>query len=613
MSILSLKHLLLLGTLCAGSAVLTTGCVSDDYDLDNLDMTMGLGSDGLKLKLGTTQQIMLNDILDLDESVKLDGSNLYYLVEEGSTNFDVKVDPVDATFEKSRIETSQRVLDYETAKQQLDPSIIALIPSNGGLPIEGGLTLNGKAEGYSDVKISVKVPVEVKRIDLVDVKDMKISLSIHTATSPNVKFGIDKIKDFKITIPQILVVDPTSLSEGWVLEGNVLKHVGELKVKGDQELCHVTATQVDPLSFGTPQDGEIKFGKDAQGRSVVEAGIEGDVYFKATQDFTLTTSDYADIYLELQLGNGNRIDIEKVQGLFNPEIDPTVDPIDIASSLPDFLNDPAVRIGAANPTLKFDADLTQIPVGLNLSADLQAVKKGEGAFKKNVVLPQTQVSPNKRNVVYYSETGTPYDPEVASIPADAQKAKAENLSDLIERLPDEIRVDLGNGHLNVQQKPYSITLGKTYKASAEYRVFVPFQFDRGLTIVYNDSTDSMGDDLKDYTAEGIQIDAVAESTIPLDLVATVTAYDVNGKVIPGIQFDQVKVAASNGTAVKESPLTVKATLTDPALLQKMDRVKFSVKAANNVNDKVHELRSTQYLRIKDIRLRLAGKVTADFN
>ena len=66
MSILSLKHLLLLGMLCAGSAVLTTGCVSDDYDLDNLDMTMGLGSDGLKLKLGTTQQIMLNDILDLD-------------------------------------------------------------------------------------------------------------------------------------------------------------------------------------------------------------------------------------------------------------------------------------------------------------------------------------------------------------------------------------------------------------------------------------------------------------------------------------------------------------------------------------------------------------------
>lgn len=613
MSILSLKHLLLLGTLCAGSAVLTTGCVSDDYDLDNLDMTMGLGSDGLKLKLGTTQQIMLNDILDLDESVKLDGSNLYYLVEEGSTNFDVKVDPVDATFEKSRIETSQRVLDYETAKQQLDPSILNQLPVDAGLPIEGGLTLNGKAEGYSDVKISVKVPVEVKRIDLVDVKDMKISLSIHTATSPNVKFGIDKIKDFKITIPQILVVDPTSLSEGWVLNGHVLEHKGELKVKGDMELCHVTATQVDPLSFGTPQDGEIKFGNDSHGRSVVEAGIEGDVYFKATQDFTLTTSDYADIYLELQLGNGSRIDIEKVQGLFNPEIDPTVDPIDIASSLPDFLNDPAVRIGAANPTLKFDADLTQIPVGLNLSADLQAVKKGEGAFKKNVVLPQTQVSPNKRNVVYYSETGTPYDPEVASIPADAQKAKAENLSDLIEQLPDEIRVDLGNGHLNVQQKPYSITLGKTYKASAEYRVFVPFQFDRGLTIVYNDSTDSMGDDLKDYTAEGIQIDAVAESTIPLDLVATVTAYDVNGKVIPGIQFDQVKVAASDGTAVKESPLSIKAKLTDPTLLQKMDRVKFSVKAANNVNDKVHELRSTQYLRIKDIRLRLAGKVTADFN
>ena len=75
----------------------------------------------------------------------------------------------------------------------------------------------------------------------------------------------------------------------------------------------------------------------------------------------------------------------------------------------------------------------------------------------------------------------------------------------------------------------------------------------------------------------------------------------------------MKVAASNGTAVKESPLTVKATLTDPALLQKMDRLKFSVKAAKDVNGKVHELCSTQYLRFADVRLYLTGKVIGDFN
>ena len=104
-----------MGTLFAGSAMLFTGCVSDDYDLDNVDLTMGLGSDGLKVKLGNTQRIMLDDILDLDETVKLDKSNLYYMVKDGSTHFTVHVDPVDAMFDKSRVTTQKRVLDYEGA------------------------------------------------------------------------------------------------------------------------------------------------------------------------------------------------------------------------------------------------------------------------------------------------------------------------------------------------------------------------------------------------------------------------------------------------------------------------------------------------------------------
>ena len=45
----------------------------------------------------------------------------------------------------------------------------------------------------------------------------------------------------------------------------------------------------------------------------------------------------------------------------------------------------------------------------------------------------------------------------------------------------------------------------------------------------------------------------------------------------------------------------------------MDRLKFSVKAANDVNGQVHELCSTQYLRFADVRLYLTGKVIGDFN
>ena len=290
-----------------------------------------------------------------------------------------------------------------------------------------------------------------------------------------------------------------------------------------------------------------------------------------------------------------------------------MDPIDIASSLPDFLNDDAVKIGAANPTLKFTADLSDIPVGLNLSGDLTSVKKGTQGFTKKVSLPVTKVEDQKYNTVYYYQNGKPYDPEYPTLPAGAVTAKADKLSTLIEKLPDEIRVDLTGGKLSVQDKEYNIKLGHDYHASADYKVYVPFQFDKGLTIVYKDSTDSMVEDLEDYQAEGVMVKAKAQNTIPLDLEATITAYDVNNKVIPGIKFSLIKVPAGDGSTVKETEVEISATLDDPTLLQKMDRLKFNVQAANDVNGKVHELCSTQYLRFADVRLYLTGKVIADFN
>lgn len=592
--------------------MLTTGCVSDDYDLDSVDLTMGLGSDGLKLKMGNTEKILLGDILDLDESVKLDANNLYYLVEEGTTNFNIHVNEVSASFKESTIETSERVLDYNIAKEQLG-DVVNQLPPNASLPVAAGIFFNGEAKGYADVDVTVDVPEEVSYISTADVKDMKVSLQMHTDLSPNVKFGIDKVENFSITIPSILQVREGSWPAGWTMKDNVLTHQGALTIPQDGVICSIVADKVDTKGYGAPKDGKLAFGKDANGRSVLQAGIQGKVYFKSTGAFNLSTSDYADIYLTLSLGNSSKIDIEQVTGKFSPEINPTVDPIDIASSLPDFLNDDAVKIGAANPTLKFTADLTSIPVGLNLSGELTSVKKGAQGFTKKVDLPVTKVEDKQHNTVYYYQSGKPYDPEYPTLPAGAVQAKANNLSSLIEKLPDEIRVDLTGGKLSVQDKEYTIQLGKDYQASADYKVYVPFQFDKGLTIVYNDSTDSMSEDLEDYQAEGLMLKATAQNTIPLDLVATITAYDVDGNVVPGIKFSEIKVPAGDGTNVKEKEVEISATLDKPSLLQKMDRLKFSVKAANDVNGKVHELCSTQYLRFADVRLYLTGKVIGDFN
>lgn len=61
--------------------------MDDSYDIDKVDLTMKLRTDGLGAPLGNTEKIMLDDILDIDDSeVKTDKSHLYYLVESGNTH-----------------------------------------------------------------------------------------------------------------------------------------------------------------------------------------------------------------------------------------------------------------------------------------------------------------------------------------------------------------------------------------------------------------------------------------------------------------------------------------------------------------------------------------------
>ena len=45
-----------------------TGCMDDGYDFNEVDMTVGIGGDGLSLPVSSTDTIKLEDVLELDGS-----------------------------------------------------------------------------------------------------------------------------------------------------------------------------------------------------------------------------------------------------------------------------------------------------------------------------------------------------------------------------------------------------------------------------------------------------------------------------------------------------------------------------------------------------------------
>ena len=59
-----------------------TGCIDNDYDLDGVDMTIGIGNGEFLLPSCSTDSIRLSEVLELNESetvVEKDNGDYYYL------------------------------------------------------------------------------------------------------------------------------------------------------------------------------------------------------------------------------------------------------------------------------------------------------------------------------------------------------------------------------------------------------------------------------------------------------------------------------------------------------------------------------------------------------
>ena len=628
MAPIQIKQFLFVGALCAGSAFLTTACVDNSYDLsEDLDLTMGLGSNGLSVPMGNVEKIYLNDILSVDESVKLDAANQYYLVEDGTTNFDFTIDNVTTKVDNPTLRTDpgKPALPFNTVCEILHAAGVSSIP------VPADKIFSGEAEGTESMDFSVSdISSDIKAIHSVSFTPLKVSLNLEWFKSnAALKFDLKELKDVEITLPSILHVVEGSVSEGWTLtEGNKL--VAHSVAFNGANMKEIVSFMIDQAQL--KDRSEIKNGELTIYPENLHITMKGGADFVSTGSFTMTSNDYMDVRLHIKVGtpganNKTNVYVTRAKGVFDPLINPDVESIDIASELPDFLKDPEVRVNVSNPTLKFNVypkNNVQIPADVDFYATLHSIKDGQDQVSPVEFPKYTRLYKNTSNVIYfYQDAATgPYDPNGLEADASGKKVqtkKVDNISSLISVLPDRIEVDLGaNGndkHIRVVGEN-EVALGQKYSQVVDYTIYVPFEFKNGVTIVYTDETDGMNEDLKDYAADGIQISAEAENTIPLDLKATISAYDMYDNLIPGIQFEEVDVKAGGGTdaTAVTTALTIKATLTDPNLLKKLDKLEFKINAASEAtSNATHKLVSTQYVQLKNVKLKLVGQIVADFN
>lgn len=626
------KHLLVTGMLCAGTTLLFTGCIDDSYDLDKVDLTMKLNTDGLGVKLGNTDLIALADILDEDETVKTEANGLYYLVKDGTSNFNVKVDNMTTSFNDTKLDMNTPVLQYNDVFEQLRNAGIP-VTHGSTLPIPADFEMHGSAEGDQKVDFSITGVSDVKQVKTIDLQKSKVALTLTEANKPaSLNLGVTRLKNVRLYLPKILGV--TDVAPGWELkEGNVLVYTlngGTYNYnRNNPEICSVYLNKValDQTEHkGKVENGGIELTpEDLKVRMTAEQ-----VYFenRAGRELSMNEGDQASVRLDIKVPN-SVLNISQVTGIFNPAINPDNERIDVSNDLPDFLQDKDVRIVATNPTIRFHANMSTLPVGIDMRGTLTAVKENgafeNGATTKKVKLDKGVMEMGRDNYVYYCNQGnTPYDPEGAKAGA-ATVENTDKIGDLITELPDYLEVNLRDNQINVKNEYYTVQLGRDYHVDADYSVFVPFEFDRGLKVVYNDSTESMHSDLKDLSATGtLEVMADAYNTIPLELLVGLKAVDVDGNELP-VEFNttEAHVLPGDGSTytmngeVKQrsgsevmTPIKITAKLDDKDLLSRIDKLCFNIHADATGSNK---LVSTQYLKLNNIKIKLHAGVIADFN
>lgn len=626
------KHLLVTGMLCAGTTLLFTGCIDDSYDLDKVDLTMKLNTDGLGVKLGNTDLIALADILDEDETVKTEANGLYYLVKDGTSNFNVKVDNMTTSFNDTKLDMDAPVLEYKDVREQLEAHGVPVVDGKP-LPIPADFEMHGSAEGNQKIDFSITDVKDVTEVKTIDLYKSKVALTLKEANKPKeLNLGVTHLKNIRLYLPKFLGV--TDVAPGWELkEGNVLVYTNNGGIynynRNNSEICSVYLNKV--ALDQTEHNGKVENGGIELTPNELNVRMTAEQVFfenRAGRELSMNVGDQASVRLDIKVPN-NKLNISQVTGIFNPAIDPDNERIDVSNDLPDFLQDKEVRIVATNPTIRFHANMSTLPVGIDMRGTLTAVKENgafeNGATTKVVKLDKGVMEMGRDNYVYYCNQGnTPYDPEGAKAGAATVKNTA-NIGDLITELPDYLEVDLKNNQINVKNEYYTVQLGRDYHVDADYSVFVPFEFDRGLKVVYNDSTESMHSDLKDLSATGtLEVMADAYNTIPLELLVGLKAVDVDGNVVP-VEFNTVEahVAPGHGTTytmnggVKQrsdsevmTPIKITAKLDDKDLLSRIDKLCFNIHADATGSNK---LVSTQYLKLNNIKIKLHAGVIADFN
>lgn len=547
-------------------------CVDSEYDLSkDIDMTVTVGGENLTIPASNTKNITLEKIFDLNEesTVKADANGNYALSQIGKGS-DTRVSIEEITIKSSEIA-------LQSARTELN----YMMSPSGTLEA----TVNDKTSFSIDKRNITTDVTELYSSDVI--MPASLRMNVEGGNSLTLKKG------FQIEFPDYMTI--TTTDQRVNITGSVLTFIQDINVSQSSALyIPIQVTRIDFESMGT-------------GKGLVAPGhlvIADDINISGTSTTTGGSAIQMIMDTEIKI---DEIQLTQVTAKVDPEINVSIDPIAI-NNLPDFLKDDQVRIDMTDPKIYLTVSNTS-PIEVNFSGVLKSYKGGKliasvpvGQSPNLITIPGNQPD---EYIICLHRLNEDVEGTDASV-------TVENLNDLIETIPDEIRMD--NIEAKASDKRCTIVLGSTYNVKTDYEINAPLQFNEGTNIVYSDVIDDWNKDIKDLSVKELVVSMEATNTIPLTMDMTVNAIDKEGKTLNEISTTvSSKIAAGTSDKGVATPLEITLKATDANVFKQLDGLSYEVAATSSAETSGKILNKNQYLRLDKMVIKVKGGVTVDLN
>lgn len=590
----NLKHHLLPSALLVAGFLTLTGCTNNDYDLNNVDATMGFGSESLVIPNSSTKDIQLKDVLDLKEDgcVVTDAAGNYLFQLAGG--------------------------DVEAANPNISPIILDVANVfDGDISLSSTASTGAKARRAPGSSLHIASPKvmmfeyhgndrAVKSLNEAKIDETNnISISIKLDFS-NISTAVSNIESATLTLPAYLSINQVNG------KGNGVPTLNGSKVI----ITDISTARPLELSLNT-QKLDFTNQNDHGSLLINNGAIDLTGYFSIALQCNVTGAMPDNPTIKAKIGVADRtITMRSATGIFDPTINlSSLGEVDV-TGLPDFLDDDDVVADLDNPQILLTVN-NNMDVAATLSATVISTKEGRELAR--VTLPEMSVAKNGLSKICICRQKTS---ELTQQYGEANVYAVSNLSTLINRIPDHIKIVDVNAH--AKPEVATIVFGKEYRVKPSYEVNAPLAFGENANIVYEDSFTGWNDDIDelDLAEETyIEVTANVENKVPAYLTVKAYPVDAQGNKIEDkllIEIPDEVAASTDGTTAVTTPITMKITPKVKNSLKQLDglvfRLEGSAKSANGNKVTGISLNKEKHtLKLNDIKVKIVGKIIGDFN